>query len=58
MAAIDAALDEVRHHHLVEGEWVRNLLLDLRAQAAMLDVVVAVLDDLAGTGPTLPDLSN
>ena len=51
---VDEALDEIRYNALVDGDWVRNLLLDLRAEAQMLDAVV----ELTGGEPALPDLSD
>ena len=40
LARIDAALDEVRNNALVDGDRVRDMLLDLRAEAQMLDDMV------------------
>ena len=40
---IDAALDEIRHNDLVDGDWVRNTLLDLRGEAQMLVIVLLIL---------------
>lgn len=56
LARIDAALDEVRSNALVSGDWVRDLLLDLRGEAVLLDDMVdlacepwqeLVIDDVA-----------
>lgn len=56
---IDDALDEWRHHTLVDGDAVRDLLLDLRAEAQMLDTMVELAaEPWQDQALILPDLSN